>query len=303
MRYAERVFEINIPPELCGRSVKAVMSGSFGMSSSIIKQIKYYQDGITVNGERRRVNEILKTGDFLRLVLKDGGSELIEPARMDIDIIYEDEDIMIINKPPGTATHPSQGHHGDTLANGVMNIFAERGEIRTFRAVNRLDKDTSGLICIAKNCYAHSRLCETLHSELKRRYIAITEGIIKESGTVNAPIGRCSDSVIKRCVCDDGREAVTDYRPLACFGNYTLAELELHTGRTHQIRVHMAHIGHPLLGDWLYGTEDKALFPRPALHSAYMRLISPSNGKVLEFEAPLPKDMADFISKQKAPHS
>ena len=122
--------------------------------------------------------------------------------------------------------------------------------------------------------------------------------MIKESGTVNAPIGRCADSVIKRCVCDDGREAVTDYRPLACFGNYTLAELELHTGRTHQIRVHMAHIGHPLLGDWLYGTEDKSLFARTALHSSYIRLVHPISKKTMDFTAPLPQDMSDFLIKR-----
>ncbi len=295
----KRIFEYTVTDEYASVDIKTVMKKHFNMSSELIKRLKATEDGIVVNGERKHVNYILQNGDVLRLTITEGKSEFIVPVKIDFEIVYEDEDIMIVNKPAGIATHPSQRHFDDTLANGIMYYFEQKGEERTFRAVNRLDKDTSGLMCIAKNSHAHDRLCKTLHESFERRYMAIVEGEIKEAGTVDAPIGRVDESIIQRCITKDGQYAVTHYRPVESFDKYTVIELLLETGRTHQIRVHMSHIGHPLLGDWLYGTEDG--FLRTALHSSYISLIHPVSGEKLEFSIPMAEDMQNFLKAYRNP--
>lgn len=291
----ERIFRYTVTDEYNGASIKTVLKRYYCMSSALIKSLKSTENGIAVNGERKHVNFILRKNDLLTLTICEKRSEMIAGVKTDFGIVYEDEDIMIINKPAGIPTHPSIGHFENTLANGLMYYFLSNGEERTFHAVNRLDKDTSGLLCIAKNRYAHNLLCESLHKDFERKYTAIAEGCITEAGTVCAPIGRCDDGIIKRCITKDGQYAVTHYRPLKSFDSYTLVELRLETGRTHQIRLHMSHIGHPLLGDWLYGTEDKALFPRTALHSSYIKLVHPISKEIMEFTAPLPQDMNEFL--------
>lgn len=293
----QRIFTYTIHKNFAGKPVIAVLRNHFQMSSSIIKTLKNTENGIMVNGSSRRVDFILTPGDQLRLTLADGKSENIVPAKVDFEIVFEDEDLVIINKPSGVATHPSQGHYDNTLANGLMYYFAQKNEPYTFRAVNRLDKDTSGLLCTTKNSYAHSRLCAELHKRFERRYLAIVEGSLTKPGTIDSPIARCADSMLERCVSPEGQPAVTHYRPLKTYRDFTLTELRLETGRTHQIRVHMASIGHPLLGDWLYGKEDKTLFPRTALHSSYIRFPHPVTGKPMEFTAPPAPDMMDFLNK------
>lgn len=287
----ERIFDFIVTDKYDGANIKTVLKQHYNMSTALIKSLKLSENGIIVNGERKHVNAILHTGNKLSLTITEGRSEMIKPIKTEFDIVFEDEDIMIINKPAGIPTHPSVGHYENTLANGLMYYFLSKNEERTFHAVNRLDKDTSGLLCVAKNRYAHNQLCEQLHKRLKRKYIAIVEGAVTEPGTVCAPIARCEEGIIKRCISNDGQYAVTHYQPLKQLGTYTLVELILETGRTHQIRLHMSHIGHPLLGDWLYGTEDKATFPRVALHSSYIGLIHPISRQALEFTAPLPDDM------------
>lgn len=292
----ERIFEFTADAEHDGMSINAVLRQYFNMSSSIIKHLKN-TGGISVNGETQRVSYTLSCGEHLRLVLKEGRSELIEPVKIDFGIVFEDEDIIVINKPPGIATHPSHGHFTDTLANGLMYYFAQKNEEHVFRAVNRLDKDTSGLMCAAKNAYAHSRLCTNLHNGFERQYIAIIEGRLDSPITIDAPIARCEEGIIKRCVSADGKHAVTHCTPIKIYNGYTLAELSLETGRTHQIRVHMSYAGFPLLGDWLYGHENRSIFPRTALHSSHMAFTHPVTDKLLEFDAPLPDDMKDFLQK------
>lgn len=294
----ERIFEYTVTDEYDGANIKTVLKQYYHMSTALIKSLKTSENGIIANGNRQHVNFILHKNDRLTLTIHEERSEMIEPVKTDFGIVYEDEDIMIINKPAGIPTHPSIGHFENTLANGLMYYFLQKGEERTFHAVNRLDKDTSGILCIAKNRYAHNLLCESLHKDFERKYSAIAEGCITESGTICAPIGRCGDGIIKRCITKDGQYALTHYRPLKNFDSYTLVELHLETGRTHQIRLHMSHIGHPLLGDWLYGTEDKSLFARTALHSSYIRLVHPISKKTMEFTAPLPQDMSDFLIKR-----
>ncbi|MGN0181908.1 MAG: RluA family pseudouridine synthase [Candidatus Ornithomonoglobus sp.] len=276
-----------------GADVNNVLRHELHISGALIKELKKYPDGILLNGAHVRTIDSVHTGDELTVNIHDTDSENIEPHNIPLDVMYEDEDILIINKQPGVPTHPSMGHYADTIANGVMYHYNKNGEHHMFRAVNRLDSGTSGVMCIAKNSYAHARLGEQLQThELRRRYLAIVEGETEDEGTIDAPIARAD--FIKRAVDPSGQRAVTHYRAIKRFGDYTLIELQLETGRTHQIRVHMSYIGHPLLGDWLYGTEDKALFPRQALHSSYLRLLHPVTGVEMEFIPPLAEDMEDF---------
>lgn len=296
----ERIFTYTAEENYIGENLKTLLKQKFKMSSSLISSLKREEDGILVNGGKKYVNYIIQKGDSVKLTIREeGGSENIVPVEMKLDIVYEDEDIIIINKPPHLPTHPSAGHYDDTLANGLAYYFKHNGGERVFRAVNRLDKDTSGLMAVAKNAYTHARLCDEINSgKLTRKYTAIVCGnLVETDGTIDAPIDRAHDSTIERIVRPDGQRAVTHYSVVKSFGDYTLINLELETGRTHQIRVHMAHIGHPLLGDWLYGTEDKALFPRSALHSRFIRFVQPATGEVLEFEIQIARDMLDFIEK------
>ncbi len=296
LEYMKRTIDFIVDDRFSGRTVYDILKEKFGMSGTLIKDLKKYGDGLMLNGEHIRTVDEVKSGDMLRIAIYDFASENIEPREMDLSVIYEDSDIIIVDKPSGIPTHPSFGHLYDTLANGIMAHYLKNGEEHVFRAVNRLDKDTSGLICIAKHSYAHARLCGGMHSGgIERRYMAIVTGVLRGSGTVNAPISR--DSFIKRTVSPDGKRAVTHYRAVKAAEDCTLVELRLGTGRTHQIRVHMAHIGHPLLGDWLYGEENAEAFPRQALHSSYLSLAHPVTGERLCFTAGLPEDMERYINK------
>lgn len=196
----------------------------------------------------------------------------------------------MINKPPGMATHTSPGHYGDTLSNGLAAIY---GEDFVFRAVNRLDKDTSGLMIAAKNSYAHDLLIRRLHSDdFVREYCALAEGNLTAGGTIELGISRCPGSIIKRCTSPDGQYAKTEYTVLDSSENVSLVKLRLYTGRTHQIRVHLSAIGHPIVGDWLYGRESPFI-GRQALHSMNIFLCHPVTNEELAFSAPLPADMAE----------
>lgn len=292
----DRVFEYVITPEYDGVNVTTVLKKHFKMSTNLIKDLKKYSEGLCLNGEHIRTVDTVKENDVLTVTLRDGASENIIPKDIPLDIVYEDEDILVINKPPHMPTHPSMGNYENSLANGVMYYFKSKGEDRVFRAVNRLDKDTSGLMAVAKNSYIHARLGEEIQTgELKRKYMCIVCGDVKCDGTVDAPIRRADGSVINRIVAPDGQRAVTHYKVIERLGDYTLLEMELETGRTHQIRVHMAHIGHPLAGDWLYGEENKELIPRQMLHSCYLRFVHPITGKEMEFNSKYAHDMSEFV--------
>ena len=292
----KRTLTYTIPEKHDNCRLDTVLRVHFKISGSLLKELKQLPDGLIVNKCCARSIDTVHTGDVIEINIHDHASENIVPVNLPFKSVYEDEDMIILSKPPSMPTHTSAGHHDNTLANALMYHFAQNGEEHTFRAVNRLDKDTSGLMCIAKNKYIHARLCGDFKTKaVKRRYRAIVYGTPDECGTVDAPIKRECDSVIKRIVAPDGDYAVTHYKLLQSFGEYSLIELELETGRTHQIRVHMSHIGHPLLGDWLYGEEKRELFPRQALHSCYLSLIHPITGKNLKFSDELPDDMQNFL--------
>lgn len=280
----QREFKYIIEESWQGKDIKTYLLKKVGISSVLLKKLKTYEDGICVNGKHQNVNFVLSENDNLKITLREGTSENIVPTKQDFKIVYEDDDIMIVNKPSGIPTHPSIGNYDNTLANGLMYYFWEKGEERVFRAVNRLDRDTSGLMCIAKHSFSHHMLSEQIKlGTLKRKYSALVVGNVpEEKGTVNAPIARCGEGIIKREVSDSGQEAITHYEVIERFENSTLLGLKLDTGRTHQIRVHMAHIGYPLVGDWLYGEEVEGIGGY-ALHSAYIEFKHPVTGEEMSF--------------------
>lgn len=294
----DRVLEYEIPSEYDGANITTVLKRHFKISTNLIKDLKKYKEGIQVNGEHKRVVDFVAKGDILKITIRDTASENIVPTDIPLDIVYEDEDVLVINKLPNMPTHPSMGNYENSLANGVMYYYKSKGEERVFRAVNRLDKDTSGLMAVAKNSYIHARLGEEIQKkELKRKYMCIVCGDVERDGTVDAPIRRADGSVINRIVAPDGQRAVTHYRVIKRYGEYTLLEMKLETGRTHQIRVHMAYIGHPLVGDWLYGTEDHNIAKRQMLHSCYLCFTHPITGQIMEFKDEMAEDMRAFIEK------
>ena len=296
-RNMKRTISFKITDEYENMPVSQVLHKKMNMSSSLIRKLKQYPDGILLNGERTRIIDSVSCLDVVEINIHEGQSQ-IKPEKIPLDIVYEDEDVLIICKQPGLPTHPSHGHCGKTVANAATAHYLEEGEEHIFRPVNRLDMDTSGLMCIAKNSYANAILCSQLESgALRRRYTAIAVGGLSGSGTIDAPIIR--EDFLKRKVDGGGQRAVTHYKVIENFGEYTLLELWLETGRTHQIRVHMSYIGYPLLGDWLYGTEDKKLFERQALHSSYLEFIHPVTCEKMEFERKMAADMKKFIDSIK----
>lgn len=287
-----RILTLTIPYEYDGVQIKSVLRKHFGLSSALMTALKT-KDGITLNGVHAIVTEKVHTGDTLVLRIAETGSDAIVPTQIPIAILYEDEDILAVNKPSGLPTHPSIRHYTDTLANGVAFYFANRPF--TFRAVNRLDKDTSGIVLLAKNRFAAEALAQQLRAkQISKTYLALVCGtLVQSEGFVDAPIAR-DEGIIKRRVDVKGQPALTQYRLIKQGKAHALIEAAPITGRTHQIRVHMAHLGHPLYGDFLYGTEEKD--SRTMLHCHTLAFLHPYTKEKMQITAPLP---ADFEEKLK----
>ena len=261
---------------------------------------------VTVDGKPVKANYRLSAGQQVSVQVREPEEVNIEPQEMPLDILYEDGDVCIVNKPKGMVVHPAAGHYRDTLVNGIMyhcqdSLSGINGSLRP-GIVHRIDKDTTGALIICKNDKAHSCIAEQLkeHS-ITRRYRAIIIGNLSEDeGTVDAPIGRHPTQRKKMAVNrNNGKRAVTHYRVLARFRGYTYIECRLETGRTHQIRVHMASIGHPLLGDTVYGPAKQA-YPSlegQTLHAMVIGFVHPTTGAYMEFEAPLPTYFAELLQK------
>lgn len=258
----------------------------FGVSASFLTKLKHTENGITKNGVFAKTIEELSTGDTLTIKIENSGS-IARPMCIDIEIPYEDEDIIVLNKPPLMPVHESRNHIGDTLSNFVAYHC---GENMAFRAVYRLDRDTSGLVLVAKNELAAAKLA----GKIKKDYYAVVDGTIENDGIVNAPISRCGDSIIKRKVDENGETAITEYFPIKSNGNATLVKFNLKTGRTHQIRVHMEHIGHSLLGDKLYGG-DCSVISRQALHCKDIYFTHPITEKPMHITCDFPNDMKNLV--------
>lgn len=286
----DKEFGILIDDTLSGKTVKELLHRN-GVSSTLIKELKETEDGIKLSGKKVFVTERVKAGDVLNITIRDKKSD-IEPEDIPLDILYEDEDIIAVNKPRNMPIHPSQNHHGDTLANALMHYFL--GEDFTFRVITRLDKDTSGVVLLAKNPLSGAILGEEMKSgSIKKEYLALVNGRMNpEEGEINEPIGRREESVILRCVTPLGKEAVTLYETLQTNGKYSLVKLLPLTGRTHQIRVHLSYMGNPIYGDDLYGAAQKN--ERVRLHCSKISFCHPITGEEMTIEAPLMEDMNLF---------
>ncbi len=298
MDYRKIVYEIE--EKDAGRTVLSYLKER-GYSSRVLAGLKRNPYGITIGRKRVTVQKQLRTGDTLTVRIANRESQVanehILPVDLPLTVLYEDEDVLVVDKPPHLATHPSLGNHGATLAGAVA--FYMQGKEFVFRPVHRLDKDTSGAILLGKNAHSAGVLGEDLKkNQITRTYLAILEGALPQrSGTVDAPIARVPGSVLARRVDTAGERAVTHYKVLAESEGYSLVHLKLDTGRTHQIRVHMAHLGAPVAGDFLYGREDAAL-GRQALHSASVAFTQPVRGERISLRCPLPRDLKDFLAQK-----
>lgn len=272
-----------------------------GYSRQNIVALKKLLESILVNGRWEYVSYRLQEGEELTIVMaEDSSSAKIVPINLPLTIVYEDEDILVLNKPANMPIHPSLNNYENTLANAVAYYYEQQNKPFIFRCINRLDRDTTGLTILAKNMLSAGILSEMISKrEIKREYLAIADGIgiTPKSGTINAPIARMDGSTIERCVdFENGEHAVTHYEVLqeSIENNLSLINLWLETGRTHQIRVHMKHLGYPLIGDFLYHPENTKI-SRQALHAHRLTFLHPITKEPLCFTAPLPEDMANLL--------
>lgn len=288
-----RYLEFPVTPEEEGKRVDAILR-RHGLSTSAVRRAKRREHGLLVDGEDIYTSYLVHPGQVVAILADDKAPSGITPNDGPVEILYEDDDLLVVDKPAGLAVHPCAGSWEDSLGARLVHYYQTIGLAADFHPVHRLDKGTSGLMVVAKHPAAQHSLTAALHSQgFRRCYLAVCEGCPSPlSGLIDAPLGRTEDSYIRQCVRPDGKSARTHYQVLRSWGQFSLAVLELETGRTHQIRVHMAHIGHPLAGDFLYGTERPELISRPALHSAYLRFTQPFTGEDLAFASPLPDDMA-----------
>lgn len=296
-----RILTYTVTPEEDGRMVKGILRGSLQLSYTLLKSLKWRENAILLNGQSVHVNTIVHAGDTVSVVLSERTprEDLYCANAAKPDIVYEDDDLLVLNKPAGVAMHPKSGDASAPSLAAMLTNYLGEGSVPHF--VSRLDKGTSGLLIAAKSGYVHDRLRRALHSsDLRREYRAVAVGRVEPPcGIIDAPIGRAEGSIIRRCVRADGLPSLTEYETLQVNDRFTLLRLRPQTGRTHQLRVHMAYLGHPLAGDWLYGTEDKTLIARPALHSYELWFTQPVTGLELHFTAPIPQDMQRLMEWKK----
>lgn len=292
-----------IPTESDGRTVLDIVRTELSISRSTLRTLKFSEGGILLNGEAVTVRKVVRVGDVLSLATEDLDTpEKLVPYAVELDIAFEDSEVVIPNKPPFMPTHQSHGHFNDTLANALAYKYEKEGLPFVFRPINRLDRNTSGLVLIAKNRLSAAALSESMRRrEISKTYIAILAGELPEDkGSINACIRRAQESIILREVCDPDAKgadtAVTEYEVIARSNGHTLVRAKPITGRTHQLRVHFAHLGSALLGDDLYGKESE-LIARHALHAETLTFVHPSTRESITVRAPLPDDMARAVQE------
>ena len=292
-----RILTHTVLPEEEGRMVKGILRGSLQLSYTLLKSLKWRENAILLNGQSVHVNAIVHAGDVVSVALSERTprEDLYCENTAAPNIVYEDEDLLVLNKPAGVAMHPKADDDAAPSLAVMLTGYLGEGSVPHF--VSRLDKGTSGLLIAAKSGYVHDRLRRALHSsELRREYRAVAVGqVTPPRGVIDAPIGRADGSIVRRCVREDGLVSRTEYEVLQTTERFTLLRLRPETGRTHQLRVHMAYLGHPLAGDWLYGTEDKNLIARPALHSYELWFTQPVTEQEMHFTAPIPQDMQRLL--------
>ncbi len=291
--------EIVIGSQYAGRTLLSYLKFTLKISSAYITRLKQDEHGLEVNGDHVTVRYVLQAGDILHVSIDDSferANQSIEPVDMPLEIIYEDSDLLIINKPPFMPTHPSHNHHSDTLANAVAYLYKTRGLPFIFRPVGRLDKNTSGIVVLGKNMPAAAHFTkERQNNRIQKSYIAIVCGEIAENnGEITTPLKRQAESIIIRTVCDANDEgamsAHTVWEKLYSGHGISLVRAYPKTGRTHQIRVHLASVGHPILGDDIYGEESEYI-QRHALHAYTLRFSLPFSEQIKTVDASIPEDM------------
>jgi len=298
----KEVAEQNVPLADIGKRIDVFLASEMDYTRSYIKKL-ILEGLVLVNDDTVKPNYKLKENDKITVNIPEAGKIDIEPENIPLDILYEDEDIIVINKPQGMVVHPAPGNYSGTLVNALLyhckNLSGINGVLRP-GIVHRLDKDTSGVMVVAKNDKAHLSLVNQIKDrKVLKKYVAVVEGVIKEDeGYVEAPIGRHHADRKKMAVVEDGRYALTLYKVLERFKNNTYVEAVIKTGRTHQIRVHMAYIGHPIVGDAVYGyKKQKFNLKGQALHARLLGIIHPAKNEYMEFEAPLPEYFVKLIEK------
>lgn len=284
-----------VSAEDAGRKIKFYVRGRMGVSYGQFSSLKM-RGGLRVNGEVVHANHVLAEGEVVEVVIEEQSASDIVPDYAPVNVVYEDDDILIIDKPAPLACQASARNPEPALENRLAGKY---GSEFVFRPLNRLDKGTSGLLCAAKHAHACQKLQKTLHTdEYVREYLAVVCGEMTGGGVVDLPIAKIDAASIKRVIDHEkGQSAVTHWKSEGVFGGYSLIRLRLETGRTHQIRVHMAAMGHPIAGDFLYGTELECLPGRFALHSARIRLTQPVTGEVIDMESPLPAELMKLIEE------
>ncbi|MCJ0054590.1 RluA family pseudouridine synthase [Clostridioides difficile] len=278
-------------------TLKEVLLDKLNFSVRSLSKMKR-EKSVLVNGVHKKPSLKVYSGDLIEVKIDEEKANF-EPQDLNLQIIYDDFDIIMVNKPPFMVVHPTKSHYDKTIANGISYYIDNQKENVKIRFVNRLDMNTSGLVIVAKNAYAHHTLSTAMsENKVEKKYITVVDGIIKENeGTIDEPIYRPTEDSIKRIIDERGQSSVTHYKVIERLENATVLEVSLETGRTHQIRVHMAHIGHGIIGDELYGYVDEELINRQALHAYKLEFEQPRTKEKLKFKADIPEDMKELISK------
>lgn len=294
----QRWMEHTVAEDEAGRTVQEVLTGVMGVSRRMIQKLTRAR-GITLNRRPAFLGRKVKAGDLVSARIAFQEEAGLAPVEMALAIVHEDDDVLVIDKPPFVLVHPTSPEQAETLSHGVAAHFARSGVRAKIRPVHRIDRDTSGLVLFAKSAVAHARLDAQLREGgIERIYLAVVDGAVADdAGEIDAPIGRDARHPHLRTVRADGEPARTRFRVLRRLPRASVLEVELETGRTHQVRVHMAHAGHPVLGDRQYGRAGTGMIKRQALHASRLSFDHPSAGERMTFEAPLPPDIAALLAR------
>ena len=297
MKVVQHSFTHQVSSEYHLSQARVVLAKDLGMSRQLLTRLKR-SGALLVNGHPALLKDLVQADDRLHITIQEEKEQDISPEPMELDIVFEDEHVIIINKDPGIVVHPTKGYLSNTVANGVIHHWQAQGHGFVFRPVHRLDRDTSGLLIIAKNTYIQDVLTEQHHSGLwQKSYTAVVSGVIKpDRGIVEAPIARVGNGSRARVISEQGKPSTTLWEVVERFSAASLIKAQLVTGRTHQIRVHMAYIGHPLIGDDVYGVPTPNI-ARQALHASEISFVHPITREEMQFICPLPEDIRRLLER------